>query len=76
MVLKDTLYNQEKNKEITRKEMNYEFEKTQALEKAGHENQLAIADIEIKKQTLLKNSQEKCRTWLLAGRTILGTRDH
>jgi two-component system, NarL family, sensor histidine kinase UhpB len=56
MVLKDTLYNQEKNKEITRKEMNYEFEKTQAADKAGHEKQLAVADVEIKKQTLLKNS--------------------
>ena len=56
VVLKDTLFNQEKNKEITRKEMNYEFEKTQAAEKAGHEKQLAVADVEIKKQTLLKNS--------------------
>ena len=55
MVLKETLFSQEKNKEITRKEMNYEFEKTQAVEKAGHEKQLAVADVEIKKQTLLKN---------------------
>src|SRR5258705_3415486 len=36
--------------------MNYEFEKTQAAEKAGHEKQLAVADVAIKKQTLLKNS--------------------
>src|SRR5258705_8866250 len=36
--------------------MNYEFEKTQAAEKAGHEKQLAVADIAIKNQTLLKNS--------------------
>ena len=56
MVLKDTLYNQEKNNEITRKEMNYEFEKMQAAEKAGHEKQLAVADVEIKKQKLLKYS--------------------
>jgi signal transduction histidine kinase len=56
MVLKDTLFNQEKNKEITRKEMNYEFEKMQAVEKAGHEKQMAVADVAIKKQTLLKNS--------------------
>ena len=56
MVLKDTLFNQEKNKEITRKEMNYEFEKTQAAEKIGHEKQLAVADVEIKKQKLLKYS--------------------
>jgi len=50
--LKDTLFNQEKNKEITRKEMNYEFEKAQA----AHDKELAVAGIEIKKQTLLKNS--------------------
>jgi two-component system, NarL family, sensor histidine kinase UhpB len=56
IVLKDTLFNQEKNKEITRKEMNYEFEKTQATEKALHEKELAVADVAIKKQTLLKNS--------------------
>jgi two-component system sensor histidine kinase UhpB len=56
MVLKDTLFNKEKNRQITRKEMNYEFEKTQAAEKAGHEKQLAVAGVEIKKQTLLKNS--------------------
>ncbi|HLG33512.1 MAG TPA: tetratricopeptide repeat protein [Bacteroidia bacterium] len=56
MVLKDTLFNQEKNKEITRKEMNYEFEKTQAAEKAGHEKQMAVADVEIKKQKVLKYS--------------------
>jgi signal transduction histidine kinase len=56
MVLKDTLYTQKKNNEITRKEMNYEFEKTQAIEKAGHEKQMAVAEVAIKKQTLLKNS--------------------
>lgn len=56
MVLDDTIYNQEKNEEITRKEMNYEFEKRQAAEKAGHEKQMAVADVEIKKQKLLKNS--------------------
>ena len=56
MVIKDTLYNQEKNKEITRKEMNYAFEKTQAKEKAEHEKQLAVADVEIKKQKVLKYS--------------------
>jgi two-component system, NarL family, sensor histidine kinase UhpB len=56
MVLKDTLFSQEKNKEITRKEMNYEFEKLQATENAEHEKQMAVADIAIKKQTLLKNS--------------------
>lgn len=56
MVIKDTLYNQEKNEEITRKEMNYEFEKKQSTEKAVHEKQLAVAEVEIKKQKVLKYS--------------------
>ena len=55
MALKDTMFNQEKDKEITRKEMNYEFEKKEAAIKAGHEKQMAVADVEIKKQRLLKN---------------------
>lgn len=56
MVLKDTLFNEERDKQITRKEMNYEFEKTQAAEKTMHEKQLAVADVEVKKQKLLKNA--------------------
>jgi signal transduction histidine kinase len=53
--LKDTLFNQEKNNEITRKEMNYEFDKKEAVTKAENEKQLAVAGVEIKKQKLIKN---------------------
>ena len=55
MVLRDTLFNQEKNKEFTRKEMNYEFEKKEAATKAEFDKQMAVADVELKKQKLLKN---------------------
>jgi two-component system sensor histidine kinase UhpB len=53
--IKDTLVNLEKSKEITRKEMNYEFDKKEAATKANNEKQLAVADVEIKKQKLLRN---------------------
>ena len=56
VVIKDTLFNQEKYKEITQKETSYKFEKMQAAEKAGHEKQLAVAGLEIKKQKSLKLS--------------------
>jgi two-component system sensor histidine kinase UhpB len=53
--LKDTLFNLEKSKEITRNEMNYEFDKKEAATNAEHDKQMAIADVEIKRQKLLKN---------------------
>src|SRR5581483_5851922 len=34
MILKDTLFNADKNKALTRKEMNYQFEKKEAEQKA------------------------------------------
>ena len=37
MVVKDSLFNTDKNKEITRMEMNYEFEKKEASVKAEQE---------------------------------------
>ncbi|MBK6698944.1 MAG: tetratricopeptide repeat protein [Saprospiraceae bacterium] len=55
MVLKDTLFNIEKSKEITRNEMNYEFEKKESATKAEYDKQMAVADVEIKRQKLLKN---------------------
>ncbi len=42
IVIKDTLFNQEKNKDITRKEMNYEFEKKNAIAAAQSEKQKTI----------------------------------
>ncbi len=53
MALKDTLFNEEKNKEITRKEMNYEFEKKAAAAAAAAEKQQAVAEAEKRKQQVI-----------------------
>lgn len=50
--LSDSLFSIEKLKDLTRKELNYEFEKKEALTKAEHEKELAIADEEKKRQRL------------------------
>jgi len=52
MALKDTLFNEEKNKELTRKEMNYEFEKKEAATRAEQEKQQAVASAESRRQRL------------------------
>jgi two-component system sensor histidine kinase UhpB len=62
--LKDTLFNLEKSKEITRNEMNYEFAKKEAATQAEHDKQMAVSEVEIKKQKLLKN-------FLLGGLVLL-----
>ena len=51
--LKDTLFSTDKNKEITRKEMNYEFEKKEAAQKAEQEKQTAVAEADKKKQHVI-----------------------
>jgi two-component system, NarL family, sensor histidine kinase UhpB len=55
IAVKDTLFNLEKSKEITRNEMNYEFDKKEVATKAEHDKQMAVADVEIQRQKLLKN---------------------
>ncbi|MBL7902337.1 MAG: tetratricopeptide repeat protein [Bacteroidia bacterium] len=50
--LNDSLFSIEKLKDLTRKELNYEFEKKQALTKAEHEKELAISEAEEKRQRL------------------------
>ncbi len=50
MDLKDTLFSREKSKEITRKEMNYEFEKKEAAVAAAAEKQQAVAAAEKQRQ--------------------------
>jgi len=55
VAIKDTLFNMEKSKEITRKEMNYEFEKKEAVTKAEQEKKDLLAKKEIQKQKLIRN---------------------
>ena len=45
MVLKDTLFSEEKNKELTKKELNYEFEKKEAATKAEQDKKDAVTQI-------------------------------
>jgi len=47
---KDSLFNEEKNKELTRHEMNYEFEKKEASSKAEQDKKDAVTMAEKKKQ--------------------------
>jgi tetratricopeptide (TPR) repeat protein len=51
--LKDSVFSKEKEKDITRKEMNYEFEKKEAAKLAEHEKQMAIAGAVRKKQIII-----------------------
>ncbi|MBI3511932.1 MAG: tetratricopeptide repeat protein [Bacteroidetes bacterium] len=53
MALKDTLFSQEKNKEITRKELNYQFEKKQNEQKAAQEKKDALAQADARKQKVI-----------------------
>ncbi|MCE3281109.1 MAG: tetratricopeptide repeat protein [Bacteroidetes bacterium] len=47
MILKDSIFNEEKNKEITRKEMTYEFEKKEAATQAEYDKKTALQNAEI-----------------------------
>lgn len=49
---KDSLFNEEKNKEITRHEMTYEFEKKEATLKAEQEKKEAVAEADKKRQNI------------------------
>ncbi len=53
MALKDTLFTQEKNKDITRKEMSFEFEKKEIASKAEFDKQASLAAAENKKQRII-----------------------
>ena len=57
MNIKDTLFNQEKNTEITRKEMSYDFEKKEAVADAVHKaelkNQNVISEEKSRKQSII-----------------------
>ena len=54
---KDSLYNEDKARELTRRDMQYEFDKQNAVETAIHkqelEKQQAIADADKKRQTII-----------------------
>jgi tetratricopeptide (TPR) repeat protein len=53
MVLKDTLFNIDKNKALTRKELTYEYDKKEAAQKAGQDKKDALAEADKRKQTIV-----------------------
>ncbi len=53
MAIKDSLFNSEKDKEVTRKEMTYEYEKKEAESRAEQEKKDVIAEANTKKQQLI-----------------------
>jgi len=53
--LKDSVFNDEKNEELTKKAMNYEFEKKETIAKAEQEKKNVIALKELQKQKLVRN---------------------
>jgi signal transduction histidine kinase/DNA-binding NarL/FixJ family response regulator/predicted negative regulator of RcsB-dependent stress response len=55
ILYKDSLFNEENTKKLTQTQMQFEFDKKEALTKAEQENKDAIALVEIKKQKLVRN---------------------
>jgi tetratricopeptide (TPR) repeat protein len=56
ILLHDSIMNDEKKSEITRKEMQFDFDKKEVLIKADHDKKEALAASEIKRQRTVKNS--------------------
>ncbi len=48
----DSIYNAEKDKEITRKEMNFEFEKKEAIARVEHEKEIAVTEADKRKRMI------------------------
>jgi adenylate cyclase len=55
IVYRDSLVNEENTKKITRQQMQYEFDKKEALAKAEQEKKDAIAQKELQQQKLVRN---------------------
>jgi serine phosphatase RsbU (regulator of sigma subunit)/Tfp pilus assembly protein PilF len=55
MKLKEDVFNEDKNKEITRKELNYEFEKKESATKAEQDKKDLIAKAELKHKEQQRN---------------------
>ncbi len=63
IALKDTIFSQENKKQLVRKEMNYEFDKKEAITKAENEKQQAVAEE--------KNHKQKIVTGAVTGGLLL-----
>lgn len=56
VLYRDSVLSDEKKQELTRKEMEFDFENKTALIKAEHNKQQAVAEEKIKQQAIVKNS--------------------
>ncbi|MBC7826878.1 MAG: tetratricopeptide repeat protein [Chitinophagaceae bacterium] len=56
VMLRDSVMNDEKKQEINRKEIQFEFEKKEALLKAENEKKVALANAEINRQRIVRNA--------------------
>ncbi len=56
ITLKDTIFSQENKKQLVRKEMNYEFDKKEAITKAENDKQQAVAEEKNRKQKIITGS--------------------
>ncbi len=54
--IRDSIYNAENTKKILRNQVQYDFDKKEAAEKAEQEKKDALAKAEIKKQKIIRNS--------------------
>lgn len=62
MAIKDKLFNEENKKELVKKELNFEFEKKEAITQAEHEKQVALKEAESRRQQAI--------IWLVASIAI------
>ncbi|MES2138131.1 MAG: tetratricopeptide repeat protein [Bacteroidota bacterium] len=53
IAIKDTIFSQENKKQLVRKEMNYEFDKKEAITNAENEKQQAVAEEKNRKQKII-----------------------
>ena len=56
VILKDSSLNDNKKQEVTRLEMQYDFDKKEALTKAANDKKAALAAAEINKQKVIRNA--------------------
>ncbi|MGQ0828553.1 MAG: tetratricopeptide repeat protein [Bacteroidota bacterium] len=56
VMLKDSIFSSEKQKELGRQEANFEYQKKEALDKAAHEKELALSAEQRKQQQLISYS--------------------
>ena len=53
ITIRDEIFSEENKKQLVRKEMNFEFDKKEAVSKASHDKEMAIAEAEKKKQIIV-----------------------